>query len=172
MKRKTKRVYQAKMWRAVETYSREADRCYRARAYFFAIVAWSCELEGLLRIFDFVDTSKPNDRCHSFAGLVDRAFKRRWIPFDLLRAWNAETKRPLKEWLHGVRDVRNGVHAHLFEKDYTSSQMARNIRYVARTVFNALEIRNARNFMKHLHDRGDISDDEYNAWKKKQIRIR
>jgi hypothetical protein len=63
VKQKTKRVYQNKMWEAAQFYCKEAEKCYRARTYFSAIVARGCELEALLRIFDFVENSRPRDRC-------------------------------------------------------------------------------------------------------------
>jgi hypothetical protein len=55
------------MWDAVQFYREEAEKCYKARADFFALVARGCELEALLRIFDFVE-SKPKDRCRQFYG--------------------------------------------------------------------------------------------------------
>lgn len=61
-KYKRKRVYQQKMWDAALFYRKEAEKCYKARAYFSALVARSCELEALLRIFDFVENNRPKDR--------------------------------------------------------------------------------------------------------------
>lgn len=66
------------MWDGVQFYRKEAEKCYKARAYFFALVARGCELEALLQIFDFVE-SKPKDRCRQFYGLINRAFARHWI---------------------------------------------------------------------------------------------
>jgi hypothetical protein len=31
-----------------------------------------------------------------------------------------------------------------------------------------LEIRNAKNLMKHLHEKDEVSDAEYRAWKKQK----
>jgi hypothetical protein len=59
VKQKTKRVYQNKMWDVARFYCKEAQKCYKARAYFSAIVARGCELEALLRIFDFVEVTFP-----------------------------------------------------------------------------------------------------------------
>ncbi len=41
-----------------------------------------------------------------------------------------------------------------------------NITFVVHALYSFLETKNARNFMKHLHERGEISDAEYRAWKK------
>ena len=92
-KRKTKRVYQNKIWEAARLYRKEADRCYKARAYFMAVVARGCELEALLRIFDLVENLRPKDRCYSLIGLIDRAFKRHWILHDALRYWRKEQEK-------------------------------------------------------------------------------
>jgi hypothetical protein len=157
------------MWDAARVYRKEAEKCYQARAYFSAIVARGAELEALLRIFDFVE-NRPKDRCHNFKSLINRAFKNHWIPHDALRAWKREDI-PLKTCLHLIREARNGVHAHIFHKGFVTRKMAYSIRYIVQTMFSFLEIKNARNFMKHLHERGKISNAEYITWKKKQEKI-
>jgi hypothetical protein len=167
-KHKTKRVYQNKMWAAARLYCKEAEKCTKARAYFMAIVARGCELEALLRIFDFVESRHPKDRCYNVIALIDRAFKRHWIPHDALRYWKTAEHTPLKTCLHEIREARNGVHAHLFRKGLVTRQAAANITFVVHAMYSFLEMKNARNFMKHLHERGEISDAEYRAWKKKQ----
>jgi hypothetical protein len=86
-KRKTKHANQNQMWEAARLYGKEADKCQKARAYFMAVEARRCELEALLRIFDFVKNRRPKDRCYNLNGLIDRAFKRHWIPHDALRHW-------------------------------------------------------------------------------------
>jgi len=78
---------------------------------------------------------------------------------------------PLKECLHEVREVRNGVHAHLFKKDLFTRRTAGNVTYLVHSMYSLLEIKNARNFMKLLHEKGEISDAEYKGWKKKQSPI-
>jgi hypothetical protein len=156
------------MWDAARLYRKEADKCRKARAYFMAIVARGCELEALLRIYDFVDTRRPKDRCYNLKGLIDRAFKRHWIPHDALRYWKKAEHTPLKTCLHDIREARNGVHAHLFDKHLVTSTAFANITFVVHSMYSFLEIKNARNFMKLLHERGEISDVEYRAWKKKQ----
>lgn len=171
MKQKAKRVYQNKMWDAARLYRREAKKCYEARAYFSAIVTRGCELEALLRIFDFVQTRRPKDRCKNLHGLINRAFARHWIPHDALRYWKETEKTPLKQCLHEIREARNAVHAHLFDKSLVTRQTVANVAYVVEAMYAFIETKNARNFMKHLHMRGDISNAEYRAWKKKQVRI-
>lgn len=161
-------MYQDKMWAAAKFYCKEAQKCYGARAYFAALVARGCELEALLRIFDFVQTRRPKDRCKQFYGLINRAFARHWIPHDALRHWKKTEQIPLKTCLHEVREARNGVHAHLFEKNLFTRRTVTNVTYVVHAVYSFLEIKNARNLMKHLHERGEISEAEYRAWKKKQ----
>jgi hypothetical protein len=168
MKRKTQRIYQNKMWEAARLYRKEADKCTKVRAYFMAIVARACELEALLRIFDFVENRQPKDRCYNLNALIDRAFKRHWIPHDALRYWKNEQPGPLKTWLHEIREARNGVHAHLFQKDLAIRRTVANITYVVHAMYSFLETKNVRNFMKALHERGEISDAEYRAWKRKQ----
>jgi hypothetical protein len=172
VKQKTKRVYQNKMWDAARLYCKEAEKCYKARAYFSAIVARGCELEALLRIFDFVETRRPKDRCKHLYWLINRAFARHWIPHDALRYWKTAEHTPLKTCLKEIREARNGVHANLFEKNLVTRQTAANITFVVHAMYSFLEIKNARNFMKHLHEDGKISDAEYKAWKKKQLKIR
>jgi hypothetical protein len=166
-KRKTKRIYQTKMWAAARLYRKEADKCFKARAYFMALVARGCELEALLRIFDFVENRRPKDRCYNLNGLIDRAFKRHWIPHDALTYWKKAEHTPLKPLLHAIREARNGVHAHLFQKKLATSQTVRNVTFVVDAMFKFIETKNARNFMKALHQRGELSTAEYNAWKRK-----
>jgi hypothetical protein len=168
VKRKMKHIYQDKMWEAARLYRKEAERCTKARAYFMAIVARGCELEALLRIFDFVENRRPKDRCHNLNTLINRAFKRHWIPHDALRYWKKAQPIPLKPYLHAIREARNGVHAHLFEKGLVTRQSVANITLVVHAMYSFLETKNARNFMKHLHERGEISGAEYRAWKRKQ----
>jgi hypothetical protein len=168
MKRKAKRVYHNRMWDAARLYRSEAEKCFKARAYFFAIVARTCELEALLRIFDFVENRRPKDRCKKLYWLINRAFARHWIPHDALRYWERNEKIPLKDCLHEIREVRNGVHAHLFMKNLAKRQTAVNVAYVVQAMYSFLEVKNARNLMKHLHEDGQISDSEYRAWEKGQ----
>jgi hypothetical protein len=170
VKQKTKRLYQNKMWAAAAPYRREAEKCYKVRAYFSAIVARGCELEALLRIFDFVET-RPKDRCKQLHGLINRAFARHWIPHDALRYWKRIERIPLKTCLHEIREARNGVHAHLFDKSLVTRQTVANVAYVVQAMYSFLEIKNARNFMKHLHEKGAISKAEYAAWMRKQSKI-
>jgi hypothetical protein len=170
-RRKPKRVYQNKMWEAARLYRKEAEKCYKARAYFSALVARGCELEALLRIFDFVETRRPKDRCHSFNSLIDRAFVKHWIPHDGLRYWKRTQRTPLKTCLHELREARNGVHAHLFQKDLFTRRTAANVAYLLESMYALIEIKNARNLMKRLRERGEISSAEYNAWKKRQEKL-
>lgn len=159
------------MWDAARLYSKEAERCFKARAYFFAIVARTCELEALLRIFDFVENRRPKDRCKKLYWLINRAFARHWIPHDALRYWKKNEKIPLKDCLHEVREIRNGVHAHLFMKNLATRQTAASVTYVVDAMYSFLEVKNARNLMKHLHEDGKISGAEYRAWEKGQKRF-
>jgi len=122
-KRKEKRISQNKMWEAARLYRKEADKCTKVRAYFMAIVARGCELEALLRIFDFVENRRTKDRCYNLNALIDRAFKRHWIPHDALRHWRKAEGIPLKSYLHAIREARNGVHAHLFRKDLATARI-------------------------------------------------
>jgi hypothetical protein len=165
---KRKRTYQNKMWEAARLYRREADKCTEVRAYFMAIVARGCQLEALLRVFDFVENRRPKDRCYNLNSSIDRAFKRHWIPHDALRYWKSKHPVPLKTWLHGIREARNGVHAHLFQKGLPTRRTVANITYVVDAMYSFLETKNARNLMAALHKRGDISTTEYRAWKKRQ----
>jgi hypothetical protein len=159
------------MWEAARLYCKEAEKCYKARAYFSAIVARSCELEALLRIFDFVESRRAKDRCYHLKGLIDRAFARHWIPHDALRHWKKAERVPLKTCLHEIREARNGVHAHLFERGLVTRHVAANITFLVHAMYSFLEIKNARNLMKGLHEKGEVSDAEYRAWQKKQPKI-
>lgn len=150
-KRKPKRVYHQKMCDAAKVYCKEANRAYKARAYFCALVARCCELEALLRIFDFVETRRPKERSYNLNELINRAFAKHWIPHDALHYWKRIHRTPLKTVLHEIRKARNGVHAHLFDKDLFTRRTASNVTYVVHEMYAALEIKNARNFMK-----GDI----------------
>jgi hypothetical protein len=165
-----KRVYQNKMWRAAKFYCKEADKCFDARAYFSTIVARGCELEALLRIFDFVENRKPRDRCQKLYWLINRAFARHWIPHDALRHWKKAQPTPLKLALHTIREARNGVHANLFEQRLVTRQTAVDITFVVHAMYSFLEIKNERNLMKALHERGEVSSAEYKAWKRRQKR--
>jgi len=171
MKTKRKRVYQNKMWAAARLYCKEAEKCFKARAYFSAIVARCCELEALLRIFDFVENRRPKERCEQLKWLIDRAFARHWIPHDALRYWKKAEHTPLKTCLHEIREARNGVHAHLFNKALVTRQTAANITFVVHAMYSFLETKNARNFMKLLHEKGELSDAQYKAWKKQQTKV-
>jgi len=172
LKRKTKkRVYQEKMWEAARFYRKEAEKSHKAKAYFCALVARGCELEALLRIFDFVETRKPKDRCHNLNGLINRAFKNHWIPHDALRYWKKTHGLPLKECVHEIREARNGVHAHLFQKDLFTRRTVSNVSYIVRSMYEAIEIKNARNLMYALYSRGEVPPAEYWAWKKKSGKI-
>jgi hypothetical protein len=162
-----KRIDQTKMWDAARLYCKEAEKCTKARAYFMALVARGCELEALLRIFDFVDSRGPKDRCYNLNGLIDRAFKKHWIPYDALRYWKKAEHTPLKTCLHEIREARNGVHAHLLQKHLAKRRTVTNVTFVVHSMYSFLEIKNARSFMKLLHERGEISGAEYRAWKKK-----
>lgn len=155
------------MWDAARLYRREAEKCYKARAYFSAIVARGCELEALLRIFDFVDSRRSKDRCKHLFGLINRAFVRHWIPHDALRYWKRTERTPLKTCLHEIREARNGVHAHLFDKKLATRRTVANVAYLVKSMYAFLEIKNARNLMKYLYKRGEISSAKYRAWKKK-----
>jgi hypothetical protein len=170
-KKKRKRVYQQKMWDAAKFYCKDADKSYKAKAYFSALVTRASELEALLRIFDFVETRKPKDRCHSFKGLVDRAFAKHWIPHDGLTYWKKTHRIPLKTCLYEIIEARNGVHAHLFQKDLFTRRTAANVSYLVHSMYELIEIKNARNFMKNLYEHGKISAQEYKAWKKKAGKI-
>ncbi len=166
-----RRVYQQKMWDAARLYCREAEKCYKGRAYFSALVARCCELEALLRIFDFVENSRPKDRCRDLYGLINRAFSRHWIPHDALRHWRKTERVPLKAVLHEIREARNGVHAHLFEKGLATARTLKNVTFAVHAMYSFIETKNARNFMKHLYERGEIPAAEYRRWMKGQRRI-
>jgi len=124
MRTKARRVYQNKMWEAARFYRSESKKCYRARAYFSATVAHAAELEAVLRIFDFVENPRLKDRCHEFCWPIKRAFARHWISHDALRYWKQTERYPLKIYLHEVRQARNGVHAHLFNKRAVTAESA------------------------------------------------
>jgi len=171
MKQKRKRTSQNKMWEAARLYRKDAEKCYKAKAYFYALVTRACELEALLRIFDLVETRRPKDRCHSFEALINRAFVKHWFPHDGLRYWKRTESTPLKTCLHELREARNGVHAHLFQRDLFTRRTAANVAYLVRSVYDLIEIKNARNLMKGLYERGEISAQEYYAWKNKQLRV-
>jgi hypothetical protein len=123
-KSKAKRFSSKKVWKAARFYCKEAQKCYKARAYFCALVARVCELEALLRVFDFAETRRRKDRCRQLNDLINRAFARHWIPHDALREWEKSEKIPLKVCLHEIREARNGVHAHLFDKDLFTRRTA------------------------------------------------
>lgn len=168
--RRRRRVYSKKLWEAIWFYRKEAEKCFKARAYFSALIARACELEALLRTYDFME-SRPRDRCKDFYSLINRALKKHWIPNDALRYWKRTEIIPLKTCLHDLREARNGVHAHLFDKDLFTRRTCVNVTYLVQSMFACLEIKNARNFMKLLHARGEISTQEYRAWRKKAGRI-
>jgi|HubBroStandDraft_2_1064218.scaffolds.fasta_scaffold35181_3 hypothetical protein len=105
-KRKTKRIYQNKMWEAARLYRKETDKCTKLRAYFMAILARACGLEALLRIFIFVENRRPKDRCYNLNAVIDRAFKRHWTPHAALRCWKNEQPGPLKTRVHEIREER------------------------------------------------------------------
>lgn len=160
MRQTTKRIYQNKMWDAARFYCREAQKCYKARAYFSAIVARGCELEALLRIFDFVENRRPEDRCKKLYWLINRAFARHWIPHDALRYWKKAEHTPLKTCLHEIREARNGVHAQLFDKKLMTRHAVTNITFVVHAMYSFLETKNVRNLMRHLYEDGKISPAE------------
>jgi len=170
-KKKQKGVSQQRLWGAVLFYRKEAEKATKARAYFCALVARACELEALLRTFDVVETWYRRDRCRNMNALIDRAFARHWIPHDALRAWRKVEKTSLKQCLHEIREARNGVHAHLFDKTLFTRRTVNNVAYLVKSMFSFIEVKNARNFMKLLHEKGEISDAEYKAWKKEQARF-
>jgi hypothetical protein len=58
-----------------------------------------------------------------------------WIRHDAIRYWKKEQHVPLKIWLHGIREARNGELAHLFDKDVATRQTVANIVRRARDVF-------------------------------------
>ena len=167
MKNKNKRVYQQQMWDAAKLYRADAEKSFKARAYFCTFVARCCELEALLRIFDFVETRRPKDRCRDLYGLINRAFKKHWVPHDALSWWRKTQGTTLKPWLHEIRKARNGVHANLFQTRLVNRETARNATFIVRSMYEALEIKNSRNLMKALYERGEISPSEYWAWKKR-----
>jgi len=104
--------------------------------------------------------------------LIDRAFSRHWIPHDAIRYWKKSQPADLKTYLHEIREARNSVHANLFQKGVVSRSVVESITFVVDAMYSFLEIKNARNFMKHLHAAGEISDSEYRTWKTKQARVK
>jgi hypothetical protein len=123
-------------------------------------------LEALLIVFDFVENSNPKDRCRDLYGLINRAFLRHWIPHDALRHWKKTEHVGLKSVLHEIREARNGVHAHLLEKGLATAQTVKNVTFVVHRMYAFLEERNARQLMRHAHERGEISSAEYRRWVK------
>jgi hypothetical protein len=166
-----KRLYQKKLWDAAKFYCKEAQKSHKAKAYFCALVARASELEALLRIFDLVETRKPKDRCRDLYGLINRAFVRHWVPHDALRWWKSRQDTTLKPYLHEIREARNGVHAHLFQKNLFTRRTSANVTYLVHSVYSAIEIKNARNLMWGLYASGEISPAEYWTWKKKAGKI-
>jgi len=166
-RKKQKHVSQKEMWEAAKIYRSEGDKAFKAKAYFCAFVARGCELEALLRIFDFVETESPKDRCYNLNGLINRAFAKRWIPNDALRWWKEHQGGPLKPWLHFIRESRNGVHAHLFQKDLFTRATVSDVSYVVRQMYTSIENRNARNLMRHLYETGEVTAAEYRDWQRK-----
>jgi hypothetical protein len=55
------------------------------------------------------------------------------------------------------------VHANLFKKNLVTRQTVANITFVVHATYSFLETKNARKLMKHLHEKGEISDTEYKA---------
>ena len=171
-RKKQKRVYQQKMFDAAKFYCKEAQKCHKAGAYFSALVARGCELEALLRIFDFVENRRPKDRCKKLYWLIERAFARHWIPHDVLRYWKKLQGEPLKTYLHELREARNGVHAHLFQKDLFTRRTAANVTIIVHAIYDALKLKNERNLVRALYERGEISPAEYWTWKKRAGRVK
>jgi hypothetical protein len=50
------------------------------------------------------------------------------------------------------------VHAHLFERDLFTRRTVANVTYLVHAMYSFLETKNARNLMRHLHEKGEISD--------------
>jgi hypothetical protein len=142
-------------------YRKEAEKCYKVKAYFCTVVARGCELEALLRLFDIVESRRARDRCHNLNELINRAFKKHWIPHDALRYWNKTEGTPLKTCLHDLREARNGVHSHLLQKDLFTRRTARNVTHLVRSMYEAIEIKNSRNLMCALYEKSDITPREY-----------
>jgi hypothetical protein len=63
------------------------------------------------------------------------------------------------------------VHAHLFQKDLFTRRTASNVTYLVHSTYDALKIKNARNLMWSLYEKGEITPAEYWAWKKKPGKI-
>ena len=70
-----------------------------------------------------------------------------------------------------IREARNGVHAHLFEKGLATARTLKNVTFAVNAMYSFIETKNARNFMKHLYERGEIPAAEYRRWMKGQRRI-
>jgi hypothetical protein len=123
---------------------------------------------GAPQNLDFVENTGPKDRCRDLYGLINRAFTRHWILHDALRHWKKTERVPLKAVLHEIREATNGVHAHLFEKGLATARTVKNVSSAVHAMYSFIEAKNARNFMKHLHERGEISSGEYRtrgAWR-------
>jgi hypothetical protein len=48
-----------------EVLPQTSRKILQSQGVFCLLVARSCELEALLRIYDLVETRKPKDRCHN-----------------------------------------------------------------------------------------------------------
>jgi hypothetical protein len=57
------------------------------------------------------------------------------------------------------------------EKDFFTRRTVSNVTYLVDTIYAALEIKNARNFMEALYQRGEITAAEFRDWKKKVGKI-
>ena len=159
------------MFDAARFYRKDAEKAHKAKAYFCALVARACELEALLRIFDFVEARKPKDRCKDLYGLINRAFAKHWVPHDALRWWKKTHRIQLKTVLHEIREARNGVHAHLFQKDLFTRRTVSNVAFVVGEMYAAIEIKNSRNLMRALYERREVTPAEYHAWRKRAGKI-
>ena len=53
------------------------------------------------------------------------------------------------------------MHAHLFDKDLFTRRTSANVTYLVHSMYSALSIKNARNLMKALYERGEITPAEY-----------
>ena len=135
----------------------------RSNHHISALVARSCELESLLRIFDFVENDRPKDRCQKLYWLINRAFSRHWIPHDALRRWKKTQRVPLKTVLHEIREARNGVHANLFEKGLATAQTVKNVTFVVHAMYSFLEVK-VPQFNKTPASTGGNYDAEYRKW--------
>ncbi len=63
------------------------------------------------------------------------------------------------------------MHAHLFQKDLFTRRTSSNVTYLVHSMYDALKIKNARNLMWSLYERGKITPAEYRVWKKKAGKI-